>query len=284
MKRSLPGTLLVLGIVIGGGAESAYANADPDVTQAVANIAYFDSKTHVGLDGNIRMLWDLNPNSPDPSSSATYSGSILWILDSQGRFLAAGTPTIPASVGYGLQPGGQAETKSNIILQGQKSGNTTLVFLFGPPTQNTPTSTSTSFGVWTYNAVGTLISAAVYGPFVDTVIQDIRFGPTGQFTVVWANQSGGFYGGATGSVSAWTLNEFGGIVTAAGPFGPYANTSLGRVDLGPDNLQRWYWVSPINQIESSPDVNLLGTSPATAAIWTFNAAGQVTNSVQYGPF
>jgi len=275
MKNLLPRTLLALAVVVGTGSELTYANADPDVTQIIANISYFDSKTHFGLDGNIRMLWDLNPNSPDPGSSATYSGSVLWILDRQGGFLAAGTPTIPASVGYGIQPGGPGMTKSNIIVQGQASGNTTLVFLFGPPSANTATSTSTAFGVWTYNPAGALISAAVYGRYLGMVIQDIRFSPNGQFTVVWTTQSGGFYGGATGAVTAWTLNEFGGIVTATGPFGPYANTSLGRVELGPDNQQTWYWVKPINPI---------GTNPSTAAIWTFNAAGQVIKTVQYGPF
>lgn len=259
MKRFFKNSLLAVSVVASLGGQLAYSAADPDTAAIISNLPIFESKTQTGPDGNIRVLWDLNPGV------ATYTGSTLWILDHLGNFLAAGTPNIPASVGY---DGGGA--KSRILVQGQADGNTTLVFLFGPFSQLP--STSTSLGVWTYNSAGQLISSATYGPFIGTVIEDVRFSPTGNFTVVWTNQSSpAAYTGATGTVIAWTLNEFGGIVTTAGPFGPFASTSLGKVDLDQNNLQHWYWTST-------------SSGNSTLAIWSFNASGAIASANSFGPF
>jgi hypothetical protein len=215
-------------------------------------VQFREAQSRIGLDGNLRVLYNIF-NAPGATG---YSGSTLWILDGNGRFRASGTPQIPASIGFGSALSGKPDS----LVAGQASGNTTVAFLFPG---------RTSFGIWTYNLAGALISAAVYGPYANTLIQDIRFSPAGKMIVVWSSAA---FGGTANA--AWTLNEFGGIETIAGPFGPYAGTVLGKVNLGPDNLQRWYWNSP--PIDGAP-----GPVPSTLAIWSLNVSGQVTSAVQY---
>jgi len=175
-----------------------------------------------------------------------YLGSVLWLLDGQGGFVAAGTPSIPAAAGLPL-------------VKGQASGNTTLAFSF-PDGQ--------SVGTWTYNANGTLIAAATYGPFANTITGNVAFSPSGQLVVIWSSSvpGGELY-------SAWTLDEYGNVVSAVGPYGPYANTSLEQVVLKIDGGQQWFWSSP------SAD-----ESRALTAVWSFDAGGHLTGVAQYGPF
>jgi hypothetical protein len=258
MNSFLKKSFVAIGAVACLGGQIAYSDTDPNVVPLVGGISILDAKSQTGPDGKIRVLFDLNP-------STTYSGSTLWILDNLGNFLAAGTPNIPASVGF------DSTDKSHILVQGQKDGNTTLVFLFTPFILTAP-SQITAFGVWTYNSAGQLIAAASYGPFTGTVIQDVRFSPTGDFTVVWTNQSSSIgYGGAIGTVIAWTLNEFGSVVSTAGPFGPFGNTFLGKVDLDQNNLQHWFWKST-------------SSGQSTVAIWSLNASGNIVNASSFGPF
>jgi hypothetical protein len=76
------------------------ANAETDlaVWPTLGGLQFFGAQTAVGLDANIRVLCD------EFDSVGNYAGSILRILDSNGRFVATGNPTIPASVGYSFWP------------------------------------------------------------------------------------------------------------------------------------------------------------------------------------
>lgn len=175
-----------------------------------------------------------------------YLGSVLWLLDSQGRLAAVGTPSIPAAAGLPL-------------FKGQASGNTTLAFSF-PEGQ--------SMGTWTYNAGGTLIAAATYGPFANTATESVTFSPSGQLVVIWSSSVPGGE-----QYSAWTLGEYGNVIGAVGPYGPYASTSLQQVVLKSDGGQQWFWSSP------SAD-----GSRALTGVWSFDAGGQLTSVAQYGPY
>jgi hypothetical protein len=235
------------------GNQAAYSNTDPS-SEPFPNNQFSEAQTDVGNDGNIRVLW----NTFTSPGAGGYTGSILWILDKNGNFLSSGTPAVPGSVGFGQVSG----VRPNILVKGQASGNTTLAFLFPG---------AASFGVWAYNSAGNLVSAVSYGPFAGTTIQDLRFAANGKIIVVWAPST------PPGPNEAWTLNEFGGIETVAGPFGPFANTFLSEVDLGENNQQRWLWNSP--RVNGNP-----GASPELLTIWTFNVAGQVTATAVYGPY
>jgi hypothetical protein len=263
----------------------AYAGNDPGVDPRVNGLQFLDAPTSVGLDGNIRVLWDMfNP----PGGAVNYNGSTLQILDSNGRLLATGNPRIPGSVGFSGGPpiitwfngygystpapdsSGFDQNRSNIIVKGQKSGNTTLAFLM----HNVDTwPAGATIIVWTYNSAGALIAAAQYGPYVNTSLTDVRFADNGKLILQWSNQ---------GTVAAWTLNEFGAVEAVAGLYGPYANWHLGKVDLGPDNGQRWFWVGPS---QSGSGLNQTAGSVSSALIvWTFTPGGQLAQTIQYGSF
>ena len=144
----------------------AYAGAKAVIGGAFA-VPLLDAKTAVGKDGLLRVIFDYNPGH---SGASTYSGSALWIIDPNGSsIVAAGSPTIPASVGafYFITIGGstpifQAE-RSNTALFPQPDGNTTVIFYYGAGAN--PLLGVTSFGVWTYNSSGNLITADYFGPF-----------------------------------------------------------------------------------------------------------------------
>ena len=76
----------------------AYAGARP-VIGGIPSSSFFDAKTAVGGDGLLRLIFDYNPTNLITSPPSTYSGSALWIIDPNGSVVAAGSPTIPASVG-----------------------------------------------------------------------------------------------------------------------------------------------------------------------------------------
>jgi hypothetical protein len=260
--------------------QTAFANTDPGVQPRITGSQFFDAPTSVGLDGNIRVLWDLFNTS---GGAAGYTGSTLWICDSKGNILAFGKPTVPAWAGYSLPYNGTTVTstvfgqsRSNIILKGQKDGNTTLVIV----PYNFNSTAGGAFVVWTYNSAGALISSAIYGPYQNEFIQDIRFAENGKIIVQWIS----YVGMNQTSNLGWTLNEFGSIETFAGPYGPYGTYLLGKIDIGPDNGQRWYWVNP-------PPVNTFnqtfqaGANPTTLAMWTFApGSSNVASTVYYGPY
>jgi hypothetical protein len=259
--------------------QAAFGNTDPGVEPRILGSQFFDAPTSVGLDGKIRVLWDMfNP----PGGAAGYFGSILWICDSKGNIQVAGNPTIPVWAGYSLPYSSTntntvwGQSRSNIILKGQKDGNTTVMIL----PYNYNSTTGAAFVVWTYNSAGALIAAVKYGPYNGFFIKDIRFADNGKLIVQWISYVG--YNQTTNI--GWTLNEFGSIEALAGPYGPYGTWLLGKIDIGPDNGQRWYWVNP-PPVDPFSFTFQAGANPTTLAVWGFNpASSSVASAVYYGPY
>jgi hypothetical protein len=250
---------------------SAYAGAKAVVGGAFAT-QLLDAKTAVGQDGLLRVLFDYNPAE---GGASTYSGSALWIINPNGSLVAAGNPTIPASVGtfYFATHGGDPifpVERSRTVLFPQADGNTTILFFFGqnPSGARTTFSYATSFGVWTYNSAGNLIAAANYGPYTSVQIQNCYFDTTGKIVVKWA---AGPNSGVIFRYAGWVLDEFGAITSATsyyGPFGP----GLGKIRINAKGQQIW----PFSFAESGGDVT---------NIWTFNASGSaIVNALSFGPF
>jgi hypothetical protein len=257
MNRSVIKILLSAVALASFSTQFASAGANPVIDQFFYP-GLLDAKMKVGTDGNIRLIWDY-------VSGGVYFGSALWILSPGGSLLAAGNTNVPASVGFGKQneSGVKIGPASNIMLYAQPSGNTTLAFAYGQ-SNDSPT-----FGVWTYNSAGTLIAAASYGPFGGTVVHQMYFDDlTGKLVVKWRAT----LGTNTYTHSVWTLNEFGSVETAAGPYGPYSNSLLGKVVLSGSN-QIWYWNIP-----------KLGSSTHTLNVWEINTSGAVISSNSFGPF
>jgi hypothetical protein len=239
----------------------ASAAARP-VVGGLFSSSLFDAKTAVGKDGLFRMLWDYNPAR---SGSSTYSGSALWILDPNGSVVAAGSSLIPASIGSSfLTATIQGRTVfraevSNTALFAQNDGNTTVLFYYGLVSGST-----TTFGVWTFNSSGSLISGAGYGPYSGITISAMYFDPSGKIIVRWTANSL--------TRATWVLDEFGGVVSATSFYGPFASI-LGKVRLNSSGQQVW----PFSILQSDGTYKL--------SIWTFNASGSAIVNVQsYGPF
>ena len=257
MNRSVIKILLSAVAMASFSTQFASAGANPVIDQFFYP-GLLDAKMKVGKDGNIRLIWDY------VAGGGNYSGSALWILSPSGSLLAAGNAIVPANIGFAKKndSGLTLGLGSNIILYAQPSGNTTLAFAYGE-SNDSPT-----FGVWTYNSAGTLIAAAAYGPFGATVVHQMYFDDlTGKLVVKWRQQ----VGTNNYSHTVWTLNEFGSVETAAGPFGPYANSLLGKVVLSGSN-QIWYWSVP--KLGSTHSLN----------VWEINSGGSVISSNSFGPF
>ncbi|MBV9999118.1 MAG: hypothetical protein JO015_08390 [Verrucomicrobia bacterium] len=219
----------------------------------------FEGPTTPGLDGNSRLVFDIVD-----STETQILGSNLWILDPNGNFLAAASPSLPST-------GTNVGLNSTLLVQGQADGNTTVVFLFG--NVSGLEAGVTSFGVWTYNPSGRLIASASYGPYANTVVSDLTWSQsTGKLLVKWTSGGSGVLVPGTGTVSAWTVNEFGGIDTAAGPFGPFAGTLLSKIILLKDGTQQWIWASQNSN------------ATITTAVWSISSSGQVRAVRQFGPF
>jgi hypothetical protein len=236
----------------------AFAGARP-VLGGLYGIQLFDAKTAVGQDGLLRLLFDFNPSKGGVS---TYAGSALWIIDPNGSVLAAGNPSIPASVGSTfLFP----YERSNTAIFAQPSGNTTVLFYFGL-SQNL--GTTSTFGTWTYNSSGNLIASATYGPYNSTTISNLYFDTNGKIVVKW--RAGSF---SSPKFSGWVLDEFGGVVSATSFFGPFGNgASLGKIRTTSSNQQIWPY-------------SFKSGNSYTTTIWTFNSSGTSVSNVQtYGPF
>jgi hypothetical protein len=246
----------------------AYAGAKAVIGGAFA-VPLLDAKTAVGKDGLLRLIFDYNPSE----GGTTYGGSALWIIDPNGSVVAAGNPTIPASVGsfYFSTKGGKPIfpfERSNTAIYPQADGNTTVLFYFGLGAN--PLLGVNSFGVWTYNSSGNLIAAAAYGPYSNVNIFNLYFDDaTGKIVVKWAANRG-----PSAAYAGWVLDEFGSIATATnfyGPFGP--SNVVGKFRVNASNQLIW----PFNFPNSS------GTN--TTVIWTFNSSGSgVSNAQVYGPF
>jgi hypothetical protein len=246
----------------------AYAGAKAVVGGAFA-VPLLDAKTAVGKDGLLRLIFDYNPST----GGSTYAGSALWIIDPNSTVVAAGNPSIPASVGsfYFSTKGGSPifpVERSNTAMYPQADGNTTVIFYYGLGAN--PLLGVTSFGVWTYNSGGNLIAAANYGPYGGTRIFNLYFDDaTGKIVVKWATGSG-----ASRTYAGWVIDEFGTVVSATGYYGPFGPSSqIGKFRINASNQLIWPFSLPN------------GSGDYTTVIWTFNSGGSALVKAQsYGPF
>jgi hypothetical protein len=246
-----------------------YAGAKPVIGGAFA-APLLDAKTTVGKDGLLRVVFDYNPAS---GGASTYSGSALWIIDPNGTLVAAGNPTIPASVGsfYFATKGGPTPIfpveRSNTAIFAQDDGNTTVLFYYGAGAN--PLLGVTSFGVWTYNSAGNLIAAASYGPFANVNIFNLYFDSTGKIVVKWAANRG-----PNASYAGWVLDKFGSITSATNFFGPFGpSNQIGKFRVNASNQLIWPFSLPTSG------------GAFTTVIWTFNSTGStLVNAQTFGPF
>jgi hypothetical protein len=252
----------------------AYAGARP-VIGGITSSSFFDAKTAVGSDGMFRLIFDYNPSRITSSSvPLTYGGSALWIIDPNGSFVAAGNPTIPASIGSDIFAFAVLNNtvsflteRSNLAIFAQPSGNTTVLFYYGATTAGL--GNTSSFAVWTYNSGGALIAAASYGPFSGITLAGLYFDTNGKIVARWRAGTS-----ASSPNAAWVLDEFGTIVNNTVFYGPFGTTTfLGKVRVNSSNQQIWPFSSqnPTN-------------GQYTTTIWTFNGSGNLTNAQVFGPF
>jgi hypothetical protein len=240
----------------------AYGSGRP-VLGADFGLPLHDSKVALGGDGILRVLFDFNPaESPAPS---TYSGSSFFLIDPNHTIVGASNPTVPGSVGAAFDLGITRFERSNIGLFAQADGNTTLIFYFGFVSGAKATN---SFGVWTYNSSGNLISGVKYGPFTNTRLSNLYFDASGKIIAKWQIGSIPF------SYAAWVLDEFGTAINATSFFGPFGQAvELGKVTLNSANQQVWSW-----RFDEA-------SGAFEYAFWTFDPTGAtVTNSQVFGPF
>jgi hypothetical protein len=243
MKSLIKSAWLIMGLA------ATFSTAIPQVrggTVPAFSDLSFGGVTTAGLDGNLRLLFN---SFTGVDGTGTYLASDIWTVSPFGRVVSATVTAIPSSVG----------SPFNIFVQGQADGNTTALFVFP----------NDSIGVWTYNTGGSIIASAVYGPFTNTFVNTVkRQDTTGKFLVVWNSST------SSGPiVSAWTINEFGGIETAAGPFGPFGSGTVSEgVNLLKDGTQEWVWESPVS-------------GGVITALWTVNpTTGKIVTAQQFGPF
>jgi len=253
------------------GGYRAYAGARP-VIGGIPSSSFFDAKTAVGGDGMLRLIFDYNPANLTTSLS-TYGGSALWIIDPNGSVVAAGSPTIPASIGtdiFELLVLGNTFTafteRSNLAIFAQADGNTTVLFYYAAGQDGGLTNTN-SFGVWTYNSGGSLISAAAYGPFGTVSLGALYFDTNGKAIARWRAGAP-----ANSPVAAWVLDEFGTVLNATPFEGSFGGTFIGKIRVNSSNQQIW------------PFSTKNPTGTYTTTIWTFNSSGTLVNAQVYGPF
>lgn len=248
----------------------AYGGARP-VVDGLLDLPFFDAKTSVGNDGMLRLLFDYSPAFA--SSTSTYSGSALWIIDPNGSVVAASNPTIPASIGsdiFEVQLLNSGPLKffverSNTAIFAQADGNTTVLFYYNAG--NAGLENISSFGVWTYNSSGALIAAAAYGPYSGVRLGGLYFEPNGKVIARWKPV------GTFTSNAGWVLDEFGTIVNSTAYYGPFGTTFLGKIHVNSSNQQIW----PFRSFNKS-------SGQYTTTIWTFNSSGSLTHAQVYGPF
>jgi hypothetical protein len=249
----------------------AYAGARP-VIGGILSSSFFDAKTAVGSDGMLRLIFDYNTSKlPSP---LTYSGSALFIIDPNGSLVAAGSPTIPASIGsdafaVALLPNVTVSfltERSNLAIFAQADGNTTVLFYYGAGLSGL--GKTTGFGVWTYNSGGALIAAQKYGPFTGATLAGLYFDTNGKIVARWKGGSTS----ASAPNAGWVVDEFGTILNATAFYGSFGTTFLGKIRVNSSNQQIW----PFSFQNASGQY--------TTTIWTFNSSGTLVNSQVYGPF
>jgi len=279
--------LLSAGVVALLGSEASFANSDPNTNAGEdANVVvnpfgfdlynFSDAKSQIGLDGNIRILWDIYSGVP------LLQSSIVWILDGSGNFITNSSSILVNSA----LPWVASNYKTNILMQGQADGNTTLVLAFSSNKNNAPLFVPPppdSFSVITINSAGGVVAGVgPIGPFTNTWIENIHF--VGNNIVVhWVSRNAGvapFVGqtGASSTHSAWTLNEFGGTIGASGPFA-FLNTNA-RVEVNSNNQQVWLWDSGVDTSSGA----FPSAAANTLAVWVVNPNGAAVAAKAYGPF
>lgn len=244
MKSLIKRAWLIMGLAVAVSAVSPQARG---ATLPEFSDFSFSGATTTGLDGNLRLVFDVYSSvtfTPPFFATTGFLGQNIWVVGPTGNFIAAGAAGLPSTI-------------TSSYVQGQADGNTSVLFTFG----------NDSIGFWTYNRSGAVIASALYGPFTGTSVYFVkRQEATGKFLVVWTSGPS-----ASPSFSAWTLNEFGGVDTAAGPYGPFADTSFNGVNLLPNGTQQWLWAT-------------LVSGRITTAIWSVAQGGHFLSSVVYGPF
>ena len=77
---------------------------------------------------------------------------------------------------------------------------------------------------------------------------------------------------SNGSNAIWCLDEYGAIVSAAGPFGPYKDAKLGIVTIdSPTPNQLWHWI--VTEPQGHYGLNT----------WSVSSNGQVIPMSSFGP-
>ena len=278
-KNTLKNILLTAGLVALLGSEVTFGNSDPNTNDFSFGFPGVDlnslsgAKSGVGLDGKIRILWDIYSGVP------VLNQSQLWLLNANGSI--ASQFILPVGSGP-VQANG---VKSNILFQGQADGNTTLLFLFsvgnGIPV-NSGSNPVNAFSVVTINASGQAIAGATFGPYAGTVVASIHFvGP--DIAVLWASRNTTT---ASSTYTGWGLNEFGSLIASAGPFA-YANT-FAKVDVLPtSNQEVWLWDSQIGNTQITGGrfpSNIPADGQNVLGVWIINSNGSFVVAQSYGPF
>ena len=296
--------LLTAGLVALLGSEVTFGNSDPNINDASFGFPGVDlnslggAKSGVGLDGKIRILWDVYAGLPASTvgfpdiGTPALNQSQLWILNADGTI--GGQFILPQGSGpnQSFNPI-DSTSKSNILFQGQADGNTTILFLFSSgfsvpvneltafPVTSTTGNPVNGFSVITVNASGQAVSAATYGPFAGTVLVNIHFvGP--DIVALWASRTND----TSSTYTGWGLNEFGSVIGANGPFA-FENT-FAKVDvLTSTNQQVWYWDSQIgNTVLTGGDFpfNVPAAGQNVLGLWIINNDGSFAVAQSYGPY
>lgn len=274
MTKLAKAMLLCAAAIVSFTAQQARGTAVPDVfdNRDHSFAQFLNQASETGPDGNNRFLWDYFSST----SPFAYGGSVLWILNPTGNVVAVGNVSIPASVGAG---GPAFLASRHIALHVFPDNNTTLAFILLDSTQTFVQ----AFSTWTFNAQGILIAAAGPFSFSGLGLQNLEF--QGKFLVArWlpSSQLTGIGGPVAhfgdGPITVWVLDEFGKVVSAAGPFGPFTNALVGQVTLpptssGPPN-QLWHWVTA-----GPGPLRTFGVNT-----WTINPSGVVIAATSFGPF
>jgi hypothetical protein len=265
MKKLVKAVLFSAVALIGLTGGNLRGGALPSVVDTIVPFAQFlNSRSGVGPDGNNRFLWDYFNNTLNGQRA-----SVLWIVNPAGQVIADGSSIIPF-IGNKIVE----DSTSNIALHVSANNNTTLAFAFWDSSAN---HFIKSFATWTFNPNGQLVAFSGPAGFNGLEILNIKF--EGDFLIVTFVPSGPT--GAPpqfsqGPFTVWVLDEFGNIVSAVGPQGPYTNYRLGSVTLsGPATSpnQLWHWVS----IDTAS--GHLGLS-----LQEFNSSGADLTGFAYGPF
>ena len=266
MKKLVRAVLLSAAAVIGLSGGNLRGGALPSVVNTIVPFnSFLNARSGVGPDGNNRFLWDYFSNTLN-----NYRASVLWIVDPTGNVIGDGSQIIP-NVGTGITE----DATSNIALHVSASNNTTLAFAFWDSSHKF----IEKYGTWTFDPNGKLI--AFSGPTGFSGLQVLNIEFVRDFVVVTfcpSVQIGNFFG--QGPFSVWVIDQFGNVVSAVGPQGPYTGYELGSITTsGPDTSpnQLWHWVSinsPLDALNGH-----LGLS-----LQEFNSSGQDLTGFAYGPF